>query len=94
MSTKPYSTFYVCPNIVLKGDLKVGADVEFSTDYKGKLRSTGQVRIRAGVSLESDVTCDSFWLEPGASFKGNLQVGDARKPLGRMWSWFNKLGNR
>jgi cytoskeletal protein CcmA (bactofilin family) len=92
MATKHTSTMVICPNIVMQGNLKVAGDIEFFTNFTGNVRSTGQVRIRSGVHLALDLQCDSLWLEPGASFKGSLQVGEARKPLSRLWSWFNQLG--
>ena len=80
----------ICPNIFMKGNLKVNGNIEFYTDFVGTIQATHHVVLNPGVRIESDIKSGSLRVEKGANLVGNLQIGEARKPLSRLRSWFNK----
>ena len=91
MSSKSSSTLVISPNLVMRGDLKVGGNVEIGTDFTGSLCARGDVHVHSGVKVESDVTSASLRLDPGSTLKGHLQVGEARKPLSRFLNWLKQM---
>lgn len=75
----------------MDGEIKVAGSLRVENDFCGKIQAKESVYFPAGVKVKADVAAGALRLESGALLRGRLQIGEARKPLQRMRSWWRRL---